>query len=107
MHNFTGQQVKVRVLPTSTLPAENVLAWPHNDVFDANGTLIGSIDVLVKLTLNSPATLHKFLNEGEENHRGFKLQWKPRDKDGNPVFLQKCERRLIYALTKVAATLWI
>jgi hypothetical protein len=53
------------------------------------------MDELVKFALNSSATLHTFFNEDELDDRGIKLQWKPRDKDGNPVFLQKREPRIL------------
>jgi hypothetical protein len=36
---FSRSSHVVRVLPTTTLPAENVLARPDNDVFDPIGTL--------------------------------------------------------------------
>ena len=89
---FSGQQVKVGVVPTPMLPAETVNVMPDNGVFAANGIVLGQIGELVKLALNSLAAQHQLFNEGKEEHRWFQLRWEPpRDQHGNPIFLQKLE----------------
>jgi hypothetical protein len=66
-----------------------------NSVFGADGAQIGLMGDLVKLAINSPAALQQLLNQGEEKHRWFEFRWEPpRDQNGNPIFLQKCEPRV-------------
>jgi len=89
---FSGQKVTVGVLPTSTLPAENVTIVPDNLIYDANGAPLGQIGELVKQVLNTPNVVHQLFAEGKEDHIWFDVRWEPpRDAHGNPYFLQKLE----------------
>ena len=89
---ISADKVVVGLLPTITLPAENVVVQPDNAIFNANGVLIGLMGHLVMETINSPDMLQQLLNQGDEQHRWFVFQWEsPRDKKGMPIFLQKLE----------------
>jgi hypothetical protein len=99
---FSANKVVASVLPTLKLPAENVAVRPDHDVYDTNGSLLGSMGELVKLALNSPAALHQLFSEGEEEHRRFELRWQPPlDQHGNPIYLKKVEPSVLREIQSI------
>jgi hypothetical protein len=88
----TVQKVIVRVVPTATLAAENVVVKPDNLVYAHDGSELGPITALVQLLLKVPHAPRYFLSEGKEEHVWFELRWEPPSDDhGNPLYLKKLE----------------
>jgi len=98
-------KVVIRVAPTPSLPAENVVALPDNLIYDYNGQEVGPANQLVKLLLNTEHAMQEFGKFGDESHKGFEIRWESAaDKDGHPFCLQKLEPFVLRPIEYVRVT---
>ncbi len=102
---LTPTKVVIRVAPTPTLPAENVVVLPDNLIYDHKGQEVGSAKQLVELLLNAEHAAQAFGKLGDESHKGFEIRWEPAaDKDGHPFCLQKLDPFVLRPIEYVRVT---
>ena len=102
---LTPTKVVIRVAPTRSLSAENVVVLPDNLIYDHNGQEVGSAKQLVGLLLNTEHAVQEFGKLGDESHQGFEIRWEPAaDKHGHPFCLQKLEPFVLRPIEYVRVT---
>ncbi|MBU1361462.1 MAG: hypothetical protein KKC85_04900 [Gammaproteobacteria bacterium] len=86
------EQIRVKVPATEELDAETVICSPDNNVFDANGNLLGYVSEVVAKLVQQQYVHDHLVARATPEHKAFELIWEPpRDSLGRPFFIQKID----------------
>ena len=102
---LSSTKVVVRVKQVGELPAENVVVFPDNLIYDHNGAELIDVRGLVEYLLHTEYVVRKYGKMGEVSHKGFEVCWGPaRDSKGNPLCMQKLDPLILRPMEYVQIT---
>lgn len=104
---FTMRPTKVviRVKTIGHLSAENVVSFPDNLIYDHQGNELFNVKMLVEYLLHTEYIVQKYIQIGNESHKGFEVRWEPvSDSNSTPLCLKRLEPILLRPIEYVKIT---
>jgi hypothetical protein len=102
---LTPTKVVIGVVQTGDLPEENVVVYPDNIKYNAEGEEICPVKQLVEALVHSEYVGKEFGQMGDESHKNFEVRSDPpRDNAGNPLCLQKLEPKVLRCISFIRIT---